>query len=39
MADYYPLISQAVGALDKSKEARRALYDHARELGRSTPKG
>jgi hypothetical protein len=31
MADYYPVISRAVGAVDKkSKEARRALYDRAR---------
>jgi hypothetical protein len=31
MADYYPLISRAVGAPDrKSKEARRALYGRAR---------
>ena len=31
MADYYSLISRAVGALDKkSREARRALYDRAR---------
>jgi hypothetical protein len=31
MVEYYPLISNAVGALDeKSKENRRALYDRAR---------
>jgi hypothetical protein len=31
MADYYPLISHAIGALDKpSGEARRALYDRVR---------
>src|SRR5262245_24866434 len=31
MTDFYPLISRAVGALDKkSKEARHALYDRAR---------
>jgi hypothetical protein len=33
MADYYLLISRAIGALDKkSKEARHALYDRAREI-------
>ena len=31
MADYYPLISRAVGALEKnSGENRRAIYDRAR---------
>jgi hypothetical protein len=31
MADYYPLMSRAIAALDKrSKEARRVLYDRAR---------
>jgi hypothetical protein len=31
MADYYPLISRAIAALDnKSKEARSAVYDGAR---------
>jgi hypothetical protein len=31
MADYYPLISSAIAALDnKSEEARRAVYDRAR---------
>lgn len=33
MADYYPLISRAIAALDnESSEARRAVYDRARAV-------
>src|SRR5262249_46529152 len=40
MADYYPLISRAVGALEKnSGENRRAIYDRARAALRAQLRG
>ena len=40
MADYYPLISRAVGALEKNTgENRRAIYDRARAALRAQLRG